>query len=192
MFDSESIKTMIRPLLIFVVLMVGVTALLQKTLFLFKLGGAYTHWAMILLVLPILLGLYLRRMEEEEPLLIILIGSLLSTIALYFLYTNYFWAQAPSFLNSLFLFVVVAGCAHMPFSQLPIENFLARIQQVAKNQKKARRSSGKGKKTTRSKKQPSLLKVIFSHENTIPLIEMSVGIVSLILSVYSIAFMGKA
>ena len=192
MYDTESIKIMLRDLCIFVAVMVGVTAILQKSLFLFKSGGAYMHWAVILLVLPILLGLLLRRLETEEPLIIIVAGSLLSTIALYFLYKHHFWAQAPTFLNSLFLFVVVAGCAHMPFSQLPIENFVNRIQLVIKNQKKARRSNGKGKKTTRTKQQPSLLKVIFAHENTIPLIEMSVGIVSLLLSVYSIAFMGKA
>lgn len=191
MFDSESIKTMIRPLLIFSALMVGITAILQETLFLVKLGGAYTHWAVILLVLPILLGLLLRHREEEEPLAIILAGSLLSTIVLYFLYKHYFWAQAPTILNSLFLFVVIAGCAHMPFSQLPIENFVARIQQIIKNQKKSRRNSSKGK-TGKSKKQSSLLKEIFAHENTIPLIEMSVGIVSLLLSVYSITFMGQS
>jgi len=188
MYDTETIKTMIRDLVIFIILMVGVSALLQQTLFLFKIGGAYTHWAVILLVLPVLLGLLLRHLETEEPLLVIIGGALLSTIALYFLYKNYFWAQAPTFLNSLFLFGVVAGCAHMPFAQLPIENFISRIQNTIKNQKRSRRSKTK---SSRAKKQPSLLKIIFSHENAIPIIEMSVGIVSLLLSVYSIAFMGQ-
>lgn len=189
MLDSETIKTMFRPTVIFVVLMVGVTAILQKTLIVFKLGGAYTHWAIILLVLPILIGLLLRRLEEEEPLAIVITGALLSTISLYFLYKNYFWAQAPTFLNGLFFFAVTAGCAHMPFSQAPIERFMARIEQIKKSRKKARRAN-KGK-SNRGKKEPSMLTIIFSNENTIPLIEMSVGIVSLLLSVYSIAFMGK-
>ena len=191
MLDSESIKTMFRPLLIFVVLMVGVTALLQKTLILFKLGGAYTHWAVILLVLPVLIGLLLSRMETEEPLFIVIAGALLSTIALYFLYKHYFWAQAPKLLNGLFFFAVVAGCAHIPFSQQIIERFLDRIEQIRKARRKARRASKSNSKTSRTKKEPSMLTVIFSHENTIPLIEMSVGIISLLLSVYSIAFMGK-
>ena len=192
MFDSETIKTMIRPTLIFVILMVGVTAILQKTLILFKLGGAYTHWAVILLVMPILIGLMLRQQEREDHLVTILVSSLLSTIALYFLYKNYFWAQPPTLLNGLFFFAVTAGCAHMPFSLRPIERFMDRIEQFKKNRKKARRSP-KGKKANKgkAKKEASILTAIFSHENTIPLIEMSVGIVSLVLSVYSIAFMGK-
>ena len=56
MFDSESIKTIFRPLLVFVDLMVGMTTVLQKTLILFKLGGAYTYWAVILLSLPVLVS----------------------------------------------------------------------------------------------------------------------------------------
>lgn len=198
MIGLETIKTMLRPISIFVILMVGVTAILQHTLILFKLAGAYTHWAVILLILPILIGLLLRRGDEGEPMIIVIAGALISTIALYLLYKNYFWAQAPSFLNSLFFFAVIAGCSHMPFSQAPVTRFLERIEQFKKNRKKARRANKSKKgpvsktKNNRSKNEPSLLKTIFANENTIPMIEMSVGIVSLLLSVYSIVFMGQS
>ena len=195
MFGSEIIRTMIRPFLVFVALMVGVSALLQDTLFVYKLAGSHAHWAIILLGLPILIGIVLRYLGTAQPLLIIIAGAVASTVGMYFLYKTYFWAQAPTLMNGLFLCAVIAGGAHLPYSRGPIERFFYRIQSVLKSQKKKPRSKTKttSKTTTKTKKpkQPSILKVIFAHENTIPMIEMTVGIASLVLSVYSIAFMGK-
>lgn len=189
MFDSEIIRTMIRPYLVFVALMVGVSALLQDTLFVYKLAGAYTHWAILLLLLPIVIGILLRYLETEQPLLIIIAASITSTVSMYFLYKTYFWAQAPTLLNALFLCVVIAGGAHLPYSRGPIERFFGIILSVIKPQKK--KPQNKAKTATAKKPKANNLNPAPARGNVVPVIEMSVGIVSLGLSVYSIAFMGK-
>ncbi|MDH5409634.1 MAG: hypothetical protein OEY00_13565 [Gammaproteobacteria bacterium] len=193
MFTSDMFRTMILPFLVFVLLMVGLTALFQHTLFIYKLAGSYIHWAVILLILPILLGMLLRVMGTENPLIIVLSASLVSAWCLFYLYKFYFWAQAPTFVNGLFLFAVVAGCAHLPYSRGPVERFIDRIQLLIKDRKKRRRNRGRSgsPRVANSRREPSIVQSLFNQENVIPLIEMTVGLASLFLSVYSIAFMGK-
>ena len=190
MFDSEVFRTMIRPFLVFVALMVGVSALLQDSLFIYKLVDSYTHWAVILLGLPILIGILLRYLETKQALLIILAAAAVSTLSMYYLYKTYFWAEAPTLLNALFLFAVIAGGAHLPYSRGPIAKLFSPLFSALKTQKKKPQNK---KKIEKSKQQniPNTSQPTYSRGTTIPMIEMTVGIASLVLSVYSIAFMGK-
>ncbi|MDH5547467.1 MAG: hypothetical protein OEZ43_17950 [Gammaproteobacteria bacterium] len=180
---SELFRYTVLPFVIFVLLMVGVSAGLQQTLLIYKLGGAYTHWAVILLGLPVLIGLLLRILETSQPLVVTFLAAVASTGALYFLYKTYFWAQAPSILNALFFFVVIVGGAHLPYSRGPIERFFgALVYMIRPTPKKRTRAPAKKVAAGNTGASSSM----------IPMIEMTVGIASLALSVYSIAFMGKA
>jgi len=192
MFGSDVVRTMIRPFIVFVVLMVGISALLQDTLFVYKLADSYTHWAIILLALPITIGIVLRYLETEQALFIILAGAATSTVSMYFLYKTYFWAQAPTVLNALFFFAVIAGGAHLPYARGPIERFFGVILSVFKTQKKKPRNTNKtatAKKPAQKQSNPG--NPAYARGGLVPVIEMSVGVASLALSVYSIAFMGK-
>ena len=191
MLGSEVIRTMIRPFIVFVALMVGVSALLQDSLIIYKLVDSYTHWAVILLGLPILIGILLRYLETKLPLLIILGASAISTLSMYYLYKTYFWAEAPTLMNALFLFAVIAGGAHLPYSRGPIAKLFSPLFSALKTQKKVVPNKKKvptAKKTNTTNVPPPA----YSRGTAIPMIEMTVGIASLVLSVYSIAFMGKA
>lgn len=190
MLGSELIRYVILPFIVFVALMVGVSALLQDSLVIYKLAGDYVHWAIILLVLPILTGLVLRYLETEMSLLVILLGSVTSTASMYFLYKTYFWAQAPTIWNAVFLCAVIAGGAHLPYSRGPIEKFFGALLAIVKPQKKKKSKTKNKAVTSANQKQPGSVPVA-ARGGLIPLIEMCVGIVSIGLSVYSIAFMGN-
>lgn len=192
MFGSEVVRTIIQPYLVFVILMVGISALLQDTLFIYKLADSYSHWAIILLALPITIGTVLRYLETEQALFVILAGAATSTVSMYFLYKTYFWAQAPTVLNALFFFAVIAGGAHLPYARGPIERFFGVILSVFKTQKKKPRNTKTTTVKKPTQKHANPVNPTYARAGLVPVIEMSVGVASLALSVYSIAFMGKA
>ena len=190
MLDSELFRTTIRPFLVFVFLMVGISALLQDSLFIYKLADAYTHWAIILLGLPLLIGILLRLLETKQPLLVTLAGAAVSTFVLYYLYKHHFWAEAPTLLNALFLFAVIVGGAHLPYSRGPIAKLFSPLFSRSKVKGKP---TNKGKSATSVNKKSSSRPVPqhYSRGTAVTVIEFSMGIASLMLSVYSIVFMGK-
>ena len=96
-------------IIVFVALISGGTYYLQSSLTLLKTFGLFAHWGTILILLPVLSGLVQHLIAPPAKLLVPILGGLVSTIILYPLYAERFWAIPPSFTDVIFFTLAVVG-----------------------------------------------------------------------------------
>ena len=85
------------------------TYYLQSSLILLKSFGLFAHWLTILILLPVLSGLFQHLIAPPARLLVPLIGALISSTILYPLYANHFWAIPPSITDTIVFTLAIAG-----------------------------------------------------------------------------------
>ena len=96
-------------IIVFVALISGGTYYLQSSLTLLKAFGLFAHWGTILILLPVLSGLVQHLIAPPAKLLVPILGGLASSIILYPLYAERFWATPPSFTDVIFFTLAVVG-----------------------------------------------------------------------------------
>ena len=96
-------------IIVFSALISGGTYYLQSSLILLKAFGLFAHWATILILLPVLSGLVQHLIAPPAKLLVPILGGLASSIILYPLYAERFWAIPPSFTDVIFFTLAVVG-----------------------------------------------------------------------------------
>ena len=95
--------------ILFFALIIGGTYYLQSSLIVLQNFGLYAHWAAILFVLPIISGLVQQIVQAPARLIVALLGALISTLILYPIYSNYFWAIPPGITDSIVFCLAVGG-----------------------------------------------------------------------------------
>ena len=87
----------------------GGTYYLQSSLILLKAFGLFAHWVTILILLPVLSGLFQHLIAPPARLLVPLLGAMISSIILYPLYSEIFWAIPPSITDTIVFTLAIAG-----------------------------------------------------------------------------------
>ena len=93
----------------FISLISGGTYYLQSSLILLKSFGLFAHWVTILILLPVLSGLLQHLIAPPVRLLVPILGALVSSIILYPLYAEVFWATPPSITDTIVFTLAIAG-----------------------------------------------------------------------------------
>ena len=109
---SEKIDKIIRfifGIVLFIVFVSGGTYILQSSLFLLKSLGHLAHWAAILILLPAISGLYQHLISPPARLVVAITGAILSSMILYPLYAEQFWATPPSITDTIVFTLAIAG-----------------------------------------------------------------------------------
>ena len=96
-------------IIVFVALISGGTYYLQSSLTLLKAFGLFAHWGTILILLPVLSGLVQHLIAPPAKLLVPILGGLGSSIILYPIYAERFWAIPPSITDVIFFTLAVVG-----------------------------------------------------------------------------------
>ena len=105
----DEIIRFIFGIILFSAFISGGTYFLQSSLILLKTFGLFAHWVTILILLPVLSGLFQHLIAPPARLLVPLIGALISTTILYPLYANHFWAIPPSITDTIVFTLAIAG-----------------------------------------------------------------------------------
>ena len=105
----DEIIRFIFGIIVFTALISGGTYYLQSSLILLKTFGLFAHWVTILILLPVLSGLLQHLIAPPVRLLVPVIGALISSIILYPLYANHFWAIPPSITDTIVFTLAIAG-----------------------------------------------------------------------------------
>ena len=127
-------------IIVFVALISGGTYYLQSSLILLKAFGLFAHWAAILILLPVLSGLVQHLIAPPAKLLVPIIGGLASSIILYPLYAERFWAIPPSFTDVIFFTLAVVGIGFTS-SINPLDRHVKQRKAI-KNRKKSLNKKG--------------------------------------------------
>jgi len=122
-------------IIVFSALISGGTYYLQSSLILLKAFGLFAHWAAILILLPVLSGLVQHLIAPPAKLLVPIMGGLASSIILYPLYAERFWAIPPSFTDVIFFTLAVVGIGFTS-SINPLDRHVKQ-RRVIKNRKKS-------------------------------------------------------
>ena len=105
----DEIIRFIFGIILFAAFISGGTYFLQSSLILLKSFGLFAHWLTILILLPVLSGLIQHLIAPPARLLVPIIGALISSIILYPLYANHFWAIPPSITDTIVFTLAIAG-----------------------------------------------------------------------------------
>ena len=105
----DTIIRFIFGIILFTTFISAGTYYLQSSLILLKSFGLFAHWVTILMLLPVLSGLFQHLIAPPARLLVPLIGALISSTILYPLYANHFWAIPPSITDTIVFTLAVAG-----------------------------------------------------------------------------------
>ena len=105
----DEIIRFIFGIILFSTFISGGTYFLQSSLIMLKAFGLFAHWVTILILLPVLSGLFQHLIAPPARLLVPLIGALISSIILYPLYANHFWAIPPSITDTIVFTLAIAG-----------------------------------------------------------------------------------
>jgi hypothetical protein len=122
-------------IIVFVALISGGTYYLQSSLTLLKAFGLFAHWGIILIILPVLSGLVQHLIAPPAKLLVPILGGLASSIILYPLYAERFWAIPPSFTDVIFFTLAVVGIGFTS-SINPLDRHVKQ-RRIIKNRKKS-------------------------------------------------------
>ena len=105
----DEIIRFIFGIILFSAFISGGTYFLQSSLMLLKAFGLFAHWLTILILLPVLSGLFQHLIAPPARLLVPIIGALISSTILYPLYANHFWAIPPSITDTIVFTLAIAG-----------------------------------------------------------------------------------
>lgn len=195
----------LRGVLIFITVVAGGTYYLQSSLIIFKKYGSYTHWTIVLVAVPLVAGLLMRLNRVYYPLICSLLGAAASAALLYPQYKT-FWAIPPTTIDLMVYIVIVLGLAFIATQPLRTTFMIAfhlgrfavpSFVTNSSNNSTRRPSKSASLRSTINKKpsKTSLSKTQRLHAsgngNMIAMIELLVGITSLILSIFSIFFLGR-
>jgi len=106
---QDKIIRFIFGIIVFSGLVSGGTYYLQSSLLIYKGVGNYAHWGIILILLPALSGLAQHLIDPPARLFVTIFGSLLTSIILYPIYAEIFWASPPSMTDTIVFTLVIAG-----------------------------------------------------------------------------------
>lgn len=171
---------------IFITIVVGGTYFLQSNLILVKKYDAYTHWAVVLLLIPAITGIALRLKKVSSPLFSCLLGALASTAILYPLYKGW-WAVAPQYTDAAIYLCIVFGIAY--FATQPMKATFMLAFHLGRFSMKNR--SGFDKTRMGQQQVTDSQQLYMNHGSTIALFELLIGTCSLGLSIFSVFFLGR-
>lgn len=198
MFIDETLISRIKETLagaiFFFIVVTGMTYYLQSTLIIFKHYDAYAHWAAVLIGTPLIAGIILRQAKLIYPLISTMLGALGSAALLYQLYKG-FWEVPPTTTDLIIYFTVVLGIGYIATQPLRTTFMIAfRIGRFSVPTFK-KQSQGTTKKKAPVRKTPmSKTQRLQSYKygNALAMVELLIGTASLVLSIFSIFFLGRS
>lgn len=179
--------------LIFFAIVTGLTYYLQSSLILVKQYDAYTHWAVVLLGLPILGGVVQRLARITYPVFTTLVGAIGAASVLYPLYQK-FWAVPPTTLEMLIYLVIISGIGFVASQPLKT-TFMMAFRRGKFSMPGFSDGSSKSKKKPARKADMSKTQRMQVHDgrgNMVAMVELLVGFSSLALSIFSIFFLSQS
>jgi len=201
--------TMILGLAIFIAINAGTAYWLQGSLYVFRSMGVYQHWAIILMLLPILSGIMLHVAQVPFRKHLIPIGAIIAAFILFPAYRDKFWAEPPQLYIGFIYAAIVAGMALIP-NQRPLQQardmwsiLLERIEMLLNKNKKPKRRvkkapppkpkvvKTKAKKPVHEKNAALRFFESPQYNNALDTFKHLITLASIILSAYSIIALGK-
>jgi hypothetical protein len=193
---NRSLVKNLAAVITFLALVVGSTYYLQHTLIVFRHFGSYAHWFVILLVIPLLVGIFLRQLQIPHAGAALFVGGVCSMPLAYFIF-SYHWAQQPTRLAAFLFGFITAGVAYLAiikwgkaFNAILNSFTIHKKTSPPETQKTTENALGRTEDQT---KKPTHVK--WSIKNTlssshyagfIATVQLVIGLISLILSAISI------
>ena len=186
---------------IFVGINAGTTYGLQSSLYIVRKLGAYVHWTLILMILPLFSGWLIHITRLSYTTLAIPLSSAISAFILFPAYRDQFWAEPPQLFLGFMYAAIVSGVALIPNQRLfqkardvgyqGLSTIGININNVAKKPSKPKPRNTKTRKSPPQKN--IVLRFLESPEytNFLHTLKHLVALASIILSAYSIAVLGK-
>lgn len=187
-YTAYLLDTLIGAVLFFAVVS-GATYYLQSSLMIFKLYGSHAHWIAILIAVPVIAGLLMRLARIIYPLISAILGATASAALLYPLYKG-FWAEPPTIADLVIYVVAILGIGFIASQPLRSTIMIAfRLGRFSLPQRRNDKKNPPLRKATMSSTQRLQAS---SNGNIIAMLELLIGLSSLVLSIFSVFFLGHS
>lgn len=178
--------------LVFFVFVAGLTYYLQSSLTLVKQYDAYTHWAVVLLGVPVVAGLIQRLLRITYPMLTTLIGAIGAATILYPQYQKW-WAVPPTTMDMFIYLVIIIGIGFIASQPLKTTFMMAFRRGKFSMPNFGGAGSKSSKKPVRKAdmSKTQRMQVQGGRSDLVAMVELLVGFASLALSIFSIFFLSQ-
>ena len=176
--------------ILFFALIIGGTYYLQSSLIVLQNFGLYAHWAAILFVLPIISGLVQQIVQAPARLIVALLGALISTLILYPIYSNYFWAIPPGITDSI-VFCLAVGGLGFTASVNPFERHVKHRHYSRKKKVPSAEAKNDHSQEIESHEPSSLIDKVLSS-SAIRSFELMLTVLSFVLAIWGTFFLGSS
>ncbi|MBE9535019.1 MAG: hypothetical protein IMF03_08455 [Proteobacteria bacterium] len=192
---------------IFVGINAGTTYGLQSSLYIVRKLGAYVHWTLILMILPLFSGWLIHITRLPYTTLAIPLSSAISAFILFPAYRDQFWAEPPQLFLGFMYAAIVSGVALIPNQRLfqkardvgyqGLSTIGININNVAKKPSKPKPRNKPKSRNTKTRKSPLQKNIVLrflespEYTNLLHTLKHLVALASIVLSAYSIIALGK-
>lgn len=176
--------------ILFFALIIGGTYYLQSSLIVLQNFGLYAHWAAILFVLPIISGLVQQIVQAPARLIVALLGALISTLILYPIYSNYFWASPPGIADSI-VFCLAVGGLGFTASVNPFERHV-KHRRYAKKMKAPSADANNDHSHEIEDHEPTTFVDKILNSSAIRSFELMLTVLSFVLAIWGTFFLGSS
>jgi len=176
--------------ILFFALIIGGTYYLQSSLIVLQNFGLYAHWAAILFVLPIISGLVQQIVQAPARLIVALLGALISTLILYPIYSNYFWASPPGITDSI-VFCLAVGGLGFTASVNPFERHV-KHRRYAKKKKAPSADANNDHSHEIEDHEPTTFVDKILNSSAIRSFELMLTVLSFVLAIWGTFFLGSS
>lgn len=174
--------------LVFFLFVAGVTYYLQSSLILVKQYDGYTHWAVVLMGLPVMAGLIQRILRITYPMFTTLAGAIGAAAILYPQYQK-FWAVPPTTMDMLIYLVIITGIGFI--ASQPLKTTFMMAFRRGKFSRSASSIDSKKPVRTADMSKTQRMQAQGGRSDMVAMIELLVGFASLALSLFSIFFLSQ-
>lgn len=187
---SDKVIRFLLGTILFFALIIGGTYYLQSSLIVLQNFGLYAHWAAILFVLPIISGLVQQIVQAPARLIVALLGALISTLFLYPIYSNYFWASPPGITDSI-VFCLAVGGLGFTASVNPFERHV-KHRRYAKKKKAPSADANNDHSHEIEDHEPTTFVDKILNSSAIRSFELMLTVLSFVLAIWGTFFLGSS
>ena len=194
---TQDLYRVLAALGIFVGLVAGTSIFFETTRLLYGEYGAHAHWAVILVAAPLLAGFGVRLLKIRYSGLLLFAGGIISAMMVYPVYVE-LWVEPPDLvLAALFaaLTYSVARLALVPI-RVTYDVLKVRWSQLRYNRRKNNGAARKAYRAAMSRSRrtvtgPYEMLKYSRYSTRIAMLQLLMAVLSLLISVFSIFFLGS-
>lgn len=194
---TQDLYRILAALGIFIGLVAGTSIFFETTRLLYAEYGAHAHWAVILVVAPLLAGFGIRLLRIRYSGLLLFAGGIIAAMMVYPVYVD-LWVEPPDLVLAALFAALTYSVARLALVPIRVTYDVLRVRwsQLRYNRRRNYSATRKAYRTAQNRSRraahgPHEMIRYSRYSTRIAMLQLMMAVLSLLISVFSILFLGS-